>query len=516
MAYGGEKRWAAGRSGRRAGVRGGVRPGARGRRIPAAARRSQGAAVLRHVSVGPLPTTRLAPRERRLRPDHQPRPRVGLGARDRRRSVLAVQHAVSHQRPDQHRLPGRPPPHLPSRILGDAIPPVPPELAPGRRVPPAHQRAARRPDVRGRGAPGLEGDRAVAGVRRRGVPVRPLAGGSRARRAARRAGVPPTGGAGAFRPVRDRAPGGGARRPVGAGPSVAGGVEPRNGARAGRPRGRGKLRLALARAAQGVHGALALRRVLPRSGVIPGPRDRIRAVNHQHSLEDAMLKRSISFVAAALVVALAPVTLRAQSTGRFDNVTVGGAFGGLSGAANLDAAGTADWRLGWAASVDVTKWLQQYVGVRASGSWAQDSLNGASLSGRGKFNKFTYDADVVLRYPIQSGAGTFSPYVLGGVGAISVHQLESDSTWSKFAATSARESSTASGAGVSGRKGVTTCTRSTATASTRRSTTSPGRAASHCRSETGPPFAGRRQHGAGRRRAPTRWDGPLTRAGGWS
>ena len=68
-----------------------------------------------------------------------------------------------------------------------------------------------------------------------------------------------------------------------------------------------------------------------------------------------MLKRSISFVAAALVVALAPVTLRAQSTGRFDNVTVGGAFGGLSGAANLDAAGTADWRLGWAASVDVTK-----------------------------------------------------------------------------------------------------------------------------------------------------------------
>ncbi|OLB12120.1 MAG: hypothetical protein AUH07_08515 [Gemmatimonadetes bacterium 13_2_20CM_70_9] len=146
-----------------------------------------------------------------------------------------------------------------------------------------------------------------------------------------------------------------------------------------------------------------------------------------------MLKRSIFFVAAALVVALAPVTLRAQSTGRFDNVTVGGAFGGLSGAANLDAAGTADWRLGWAASVDVTKWLQQYVGVRASGSWAQDSLNGASLSGRGKFNKFTYDADIVLRYPIQSGAGTFSPYVLGGVGAISVHQLESDSTWSKFA-----------------------------------------------------------------------------------
>src|SRR2546426_12405801 len=85
-----------------------------------------------YVSVGPLPTTRLAPRERRLRPDHRPGPRVGLGARNRRRSVLAVQHAVGHQRPDQHRLPGRPPPHLPPWLLVDATPPVPPELAPRR------------------------------------------------------------------------------------------------------------------------------------------------------------------------------------------------------------------------------------------------------------------------------------------------------------------------------------------------------------------------------------------------
>ena len=158
-----------------------------------------------------------------------------------------------------------------------------------------------------------------------------------------------------------------------------------------------------------------------------------------------MSKRSLSLVTAALVAGLVPGTLRAQVgtpspeparkvVGSYPaRVTLGGAFGGLSGAANLNTAGTADWRLGWVGSLDGTVWLQNYVGIRASGSWAQDSIRGAALSGRGKFNKFTYDADVVLRYPIQSGTGTFSPYVLGGVGAISVHQLDSDSTWSKFA-----------------------------------------------------------------------------------
>jgi len=154
-----------------------------------------------------------------------------------------------------------------------------------------------------------------------------------------------------------------------------------------------------------------------------------------------MLKRSIFLGAAALVAALAPTALDAQVGLRptavasqpglrpsFDRVTVGGAFGGLSGAAHLDQAGTADWRLGWIGSVE-----HQYVGVRASGSWAQDSIRGATIPGRGKFNKFTYDADLVVRYPRSAGSSTVIPYVVGGVGAISVHQLGADSTWSKFA-----------------------------------------------------------------------------------
>ena len=157
-----------------------------------------------------------------------------------------------------------------------------------------------------------------------------------------------------------------------------------------------------------------------------------------------MLRRFIPYgtlALIALIMASVPAGLSAQASdvahappysgpGR---VTVGGSFGGLSGAANLNDAGTADWKLGWAASVDATAWLSNYVGVRATGGWAQDSLRGATLSGRGKFNKFTYDADVVLRYPLQTGSATVAPYVVGGLGAISVHQLASDSTWSKFA-----------------------------------------------------------------------------------
>jgi len=156
-----------------------------------------------------------------------------------------------------------------------------------------------------------------------------------------------------------------------------------------------------------------------------------------------MSKRFSSLLIVALLAILVPAGLAAQASdvvhapanSGFHRISVGGAFGGLSGAANLNDAGTADWRLGWIGSVDATAWLTEHVGIRASGSWAQDSLRdaGATLTGRGKFNKFTYDADLVLRYPVQTGSGTVSPYLLGGVGAISVHQLASDSTWSKFA-----------------------------------------------------------------------------------
>src|SRR3989442_5085031 len=97
-----------------------------------------------------------------------------------------------------------------------------------------------------------------------------------------------------------------------------------------------------------------------------------------------MLTRSISLVAAVVVAALTPAVLHAQVAApprpatlqavprpTYDRVTLGGGFGGLSGAAHLDQASTADWRLGWIGSVDAAAWLHQYRGISANGKLGQ-------------------------------------------------------------------------------------------------------------------------------------------------
>ena len=92
-----------------------------------------------------------------------------------------------------------------------------------------------------------------------------------------------------------------------------------------------------------------------------------------------MLKRSHALLTLALAVPLTPAALRGQSeTGPVaPRFTVGGGFGGLTGATKLDAAGTADWRTGWAASLDGTYWLRRLWGVRAGATFGQDSVRGA-------------------------------------------------------------------------------------------------------------------------------------------
>src|SRR2546428_1695567 len=155
---------------------------------------------------------------------------------------------------------------------------------------------------------------------------------------------------------------------------------------------------------------------------------------HHRFLEDTMLRRSLTLPLTLAALAVSPAALHAQNSNPLaDRLTVSAAFGGLSGAANLNSAGTADWRLGWAGSLDASYWILPRVGLRIGGTWAQDSLRSGAITGRGKFNKFAYDGDIVLRYPVTTGASTFVPYVVGGAGAISVHQLGSDSTWTKFA-----------------------------------------------------------------------------------
>src|SRR3989454_1459654 len=113
-----------------------------------------------------------------------------------------------------------------------------------------------------------------------------------------------------------------------------------------------------------------------------------------------MLPRSISRVAAVVVAALTPAVLHAQVAApprpatlqavprpTYDRVTVGGAFGGLSGAAHLDQASTADWRLGWIGSGYATAGPHPHPGLRAPGTSAPGTIPRATPPGRRTFHK---------------------------------------------------------------------------------------------------------------------------------
>src|SRR2546421_12727018 len=83
-----------------------------------------------------------------------------------------------------------------------------------------------------------------------------------------------------------------------------------------------------------------------------------------------MLKPTISLFSVALALAVTPPALHAQASTPlspssrpiYDAVTVAGAFGGLSRAANLNQAGTPDWRLGWAAAFEGPGWANHHSG----------------------------------------------------------------------------------------------------------------------------------------------------------
>jgi len=65
-------------------------------------------------------------------------------------------------------------------------------------------------------------------------------------------------------------------------------------------------------------------------------------------------------------------------------------FGGASGTANLGS--SLDWRTGWSAGADVTRWFSRMLGVRGDATLVRNDLNGslATIPAGSKFNKFSY------------------------------------------------------------------------------------------------------------------------------
>src|SRR5258708_39873547 len=101
-----------------------------------------------------------------------------------------------------------------------------------------------------------------------------------------------------------------------------------------------------------------------------------------------MSRRTLSLSLTLAAIAITPAALHAQNRSPLaDRVTVSAAFGGLSGAANLNDAGTADWRLGWASSPDARHWILPPLALRVGGTLAQDNPAARATPGRGQFNK---------------------------------------------------------------------------------------------------------------------------------
>jgi hypothetical protein len=111
---------------------------------------------------------------------------------------------------------------------------------------------------------------------------------------------------------------------------------------------------------------------------------------------------------------------------------VGGSVGGASSTRNL--ASSVDWRTGWSASADLTYWLRKSVGLRGDAAFARNDLRGAgaALPAGNKFNKFSYVGEAVLR-PAEVAKPRLEPYVIGGLGAVSIHETGSSSTFTRFA-----------------------------------------------------------------------------------
>src|SRR6266704_616175 len=98
--------------------------------------------------------------------------------------------------------------------------------------------------------------------------------------------------------------------------------------------------------------------------------------------------------------------------------------GGFSPLTHLDELGSTDFKTGYNVGGGVAYQVNRYVAVRGNFTFARAE---ARYAGAGtindiagtKFNRFLYDADVQLRYPLKGGA---APYVFVGGGAVTDKQ----------------------------------------------------------------------------------------------
>jgi hypothetical protein len=142
-----------------------------------------------------------------------------------------------------------------------------------------------------------------------------------------------------------------------------------------------------------------------------------------------------SGIGAALVLSLlAPAALSAQTTSQQRNVILFANGGGASPVTDLNDAGTASLKTGWAAGGGVGVQINPYVAVRGTFDLTRTEGEGSAAGALNSANldHYFYGGDVQLRYPTASG---FAPYLLLGAGAVTIDNPDDDTfdSFTKFA-----------------------------------------------------------------------------------
>ena len=142
-----------------------------------------------------------------------------------------------------------------------------------------------------------------------------------------------------------------------------------------------------------------------------------------------------SGIGAALVLSLlAPAALSAQTTSQQRNVILFANGGGVSPVTDLNDAGTASLKTGWAAGGGVGVQINPYVAVRGTFDLTRTEGEGSAAGAlsSANLNHYFYGGDVQLRYPTASG---LAPYVLLGAGAVTIDNADDDAfeSFTKFA-----------------------------------------------------------------------------------
>jgi opacity protein-like surface antigen len=129
-----------------------------------------------------------------------------------------------------------------------------------------------------------------------------------------------------------------------------------------------------------------------------------------------------SFAAAALMVATAAAApLHAQEDARDGPaIVLYGAGGGFNSLGHLDDTDSTNFKTGFNVGGGLGYQFDRYAALRANFTFAraqaQSSLFDVPIAGT-KFNRFLYDADLQIRYPLRGGV---APYVFAGGGVVTV------------------------------------------------------------------------------------------------